>query len=135
MSKPADGNYYIIQRVLSPTGDKLAVTSNGQGQSVTLTPLANSASQQWNITRYNTDCQSIYPSGVTNLQLGPTITGGGFIALLQPSNYNYQIRGPSYAIRVADGGPVMWSVSSATADSKVAWGAALTYGEWVLQPV
>jgi hypothetical protein len=46
MSKPTPGNYYIINRVLSPTGDKLAITSNGQGKTVTLTALTNLASQQ-----------------------------------------------------------------------------------------
>lgn len=46
MSKPAPGTYYIINRVLSPTGDKLAITSNGQGKTVTLTPMKNLPSQQ-----------------------------------------------------------------------------------------
>ena len=46
MSKPTPGNYYIINRLLSPTGDKLAITSNGQGATVTLTPLENLATQQ-----------------------------------------------------------------------------------------
>jgi hypothetical protein len=45
MSKPTAGNYYIINRLLSPTGEKLAITFNGQEQTTTLTPMASLASQ------------------------------------------------------------------------------------------
>lgn len=45
MAAPA-GTYYIINRVLSPTGDKLALTFEGQGSAAQVTPLANAANQQ-----------------------------------------------------------------------------------------
>lgn len=35
---PAAGTYRIVNRVLSPTGDKLAITYNGQGSAATVTP-------------------------------------------------------------------------------------------------
>ena len=43
---PAPGNYYIINRLLSSTGDKLAITFNGVGKPVTVTALAYSDTQK-----------------------------------------------------------------------------------------
>ena len=37
---PPAGTYNIISRILSPTGQQLAVTFNGEGAAVTLEPLA-----------------------------------------------------------------------------------------------
>jgi hypothetical protein len=39
MSKPEPGNYVIYNRVLSPTGEKLALSFNGENQTVTVRPL------------------------------------------------------------------------------------------------
>jgi hypothetical protein len=39
MSKPSAGDYVIYNRVLSPTGEKLALSFNGQNQTVTVKPL------------------------------------------------------------------------------------------------
>ena len=110
MSKPTPGNYYIINRLLSPTGDKLATTSNGQGATVTLTPMKNLASQQvlfllsclqwvsctyfhfqWVIVDYSDGKnQSVSPTEAQNLQCGPS---GAVIAVLPFNTYVYWIRG------------------------------------------
>ncbi len=37
---PPAGTYNIISRILSPTGQQLAVTFNGEGAAITLQPLA-----------------------------------------------------------------------------------------------
>ena len=37
---PPAGTYNIISRIMSPTGQQLAVTFNGEGAAVTLEPLA-----------------------------------------------------------------------------------------------
>lgn len=45
MSRPPAGNYVIYNRVLSTSGEKLALTFNGQSQTVTVKPLDKNASQ------------------------------------------------------------------------------------------
>lgn len=39
LAAPANGTYVIYNRVLSPTGDKLALSYNGENQYVTAEPL------------------------------------------------------------------------------------------------
>ena len=46
MSRPAPGTYVIVNKVCSPYGDKLAITFNGEGNALTVTPSANSSSQR-----------------------------------------------------------------------------------------
>jgi CCL2 lectin-like len=55
MSKPAAGNYVIYNRVLSPTGDKLAITFNGQNANATVQPLSYNASQKVRLTLRTTE--------------------------------------------------------------------------------
>jgi hypothetical protein len=47
--RPSEGIYVIINRVLSPTGEELAITSNGEDKPVTLIPRSDSESQQVSI--------------------------------------------------------------------------------------
>lgn len=46
MSKPSSGNYYILNRVLSPDDEKLALTFNGVDKYVTVTPFIHSNHNQ-----------------------------------------------------------------------------------------
>ena len=46
MSKPPAGLYIIYNRVLSPTGEKLAITYNGERNAVTVTPFSDSPVQR-----------------------------------------------------------------------------------------
>jgi len=46
MSKPSEGTYVIANRVLSPSGQELAITFNGENHATTLTPKANSPAQR-----------------------------------------------------------------------------------------
>ncbi len=39
------GTYYIVNRMLSPSGQKLALTFNGENNTVTVTPLINANNQ------------------------------------------------------------------------------------------
>jgi len=136
MSKPTPSNYYIINRVLSPTGDKLAITSNGQEKTVTLTALTNLASQQWVIVNYSDGAnQSVSPMEAQNLQCGPS---GAVIAVLPYNSYVYWIRGGGgapYTIHGGNNGAVGWSVATATDGAQVAWGPQTGYQEWILQPI
>lgn len=45
MSRPAPGSYIIYNRALSPSGEKLAITFVGQGNTLTVTPKTNSTTQ------------------------------------------------------------------------------------------
>ena len=38
MSRPSAGNYQIYNRVLSPTGEKLAITFHGENEFATVEP-------------------------------------------------------------------------------------------------
>jgi regulator of sigma D len=46
MSKPSEGTYVIVNRVLSSIGEELAITFNGKDQTATLTPRSNSEAQR-----------------------------------------------------------------------------------------
>jgi len=46
MSKPSEGTYVIVNRILSPIGDQLAITFNAEGKATTLTPRSNSEAQR-----------------------------------------------------------------------------------------
>ncbi len=45
MSRPSAGNYIIYNRVLSPSGQKLAITFHGDGQFATVEPFGNNKNQ------------------------------------------------------------------------------------------
>jgi len=45
MSRPAEGNYVIYNRVLNASGDKLAITFNGPDNTLTVTRKSNSTNQ------------------------------------------------------------------------------------------
>jgi len=45
-ARPSEGTYAIVNQVLSPKGEKLAVTFNGGGNAVTLTPYCESSNTQ-----------------------------------------------------------------------------------------
>ena len=45
MSRPSAGNYRIYSRVLTPTGEKLAITFHGENQFVTVEPFTSDNNQ------------------------------------------------------------------------------------------
>lgn len=48
-SRPAPGTYYLVDRVLSPKGEKLAITFNGVDKDATAMQFSGSTKQQVNI--------------------------------------------------------------------------------------
>ena len=52
MSRPSAGNYIIYNRVLSQTGQKLAITYHGDNQYPTVEPFGNNRNQVVRITSH-----------------------------------------------------------------------------------
>ncbi|KZP02658.1 hypothetical protein FIBSPDRAFT_969741 [Athelia psychrophila] len=117
MSIPT-GTYVIYNRVLSPLGEKLAITFNGSNQGATVKALANGdASQQWIIGGPIGDAQPISPASPSGLQAG----WGDGVVVLPAGNYVWSIKSSSDGYTIQDGGKTQnWNLQSATVASKVA---------------
>ncbi|KAF5347770.1 hypothetical protein D9756_010314 [Leucocoprinus leucothites] len=87
-TKLAPGKYYIINRVLSPTGEKLAMTFEGQGKLAKAMPLTRSTTQVWSIENYNDKTQSFSPEDSKNLQAG----WGDGVVIIPAGNYTWTVR-------------------------------------------
>ncbi|KAG8882828.1 hypothetical protein FRB97_004404 [Tulasnella sp. 331] len=118
MSKPADSTYYIINRVLSPTGEKLVITYNGQNQAATVTPMAaNDAKQQWKIQDYDANTQYVIPVSHPNEQAA---WGAGFMTVLPAGGYVWNIRSSDGGYTIHDGGVTnVWGVLTANGGQSV----------------
>ena len=64
MTKPPAGRYVIYNRVLSPTGAKLALTFRGQSNSVTGTPLTYTQNQVVRTLSVATGLHSLLIGGI-----------------------------------------------------------------------
>jgi hypothetical protein len=117
MSAPPAGSYVIYNRVLSPTGDKLAITFGGQGKNLTVTPLTNASTQIWQIGS-GTGTQTVVPASNTGLQVG---WGNPGPVPLTPGGYVWTIRTGDNGYTIQDGGKTAsWNLPSATGNSDVA---------------
>jgi len=125
MSKPAAGSYYIINRVNSGTGEKLALTYNGLNNAVTLTPLTNADSQKWSIVDYTGGItQSFQPS--TALGYQATIASG-IIKVLNGAGYVFYARSTpanGLSIQGGTGSPESWGAVSAASASQITFAVA-----------
>lgn len=76
MSKLAPGTYIIVNRVLSPNDEMLAITFNGRGKTATVTPTtAATSAQRWVIKDYDTKTQYVTPADAPDLQpLGEAVS-------------------------------------------------------------
>ncbi|KAL4263776.1 CCL2-like lectin domain-containing protein [Pleurotus pulmonarius] len=129
------GTYYIVNRMLSPSGQKLALTFNGENNTVTVTPLINAHNQAWAI-RDHTDgkTQSVSPVSSPRLQIG---MGSGVIKVLSPGGYVWTLRNTPSGATIQDGGvTVFWGLAEAQVDQPVAFGkeAANVHQRWVMIP-
>ncbi|CAE6401441.1 unnamed protein product [Rhizoctonia solani] len=117
------GVYIIYNRVLSPTGQRLAMTFNGTGEPITVAPLdTSSANQHWVIENYGYDrrrattLQHVRPQTDQELEAG----WGESIVVLPVGNYVWGITkdGSAYAIKDGDK-QISWSIHSAIQGSNV----------------
>ncbi|KAG8997741.1 hypothetical protein FRB94_014036 [Tulasnella sp. JGI-2019a] len=118
MSRPAPGTYYIVNKVLSPTGDKLAITFNNQGGAASLTALSNKPSQQWNVTNYNSSTMAFAPVSSPTLQTG---WGSGVIVVIPAGAYVWTVKNTTNGTTIQDGGQTAsWNAANATDGDKLA---------------
>ncbi|KAF5347775.1 hypothetical protein D9756_010313 [Leucocoprinus leucothites] len=129
---PAPGVYYIVNRVLSPTGEKLAMTFEGKGELAKAMPLTNSAAQRWIIGKFDAKTQSVSPADSPSLQAG----WGKGVIILPAGNYVWTIRKEDDGYTIQDGGvTVYWGLDHAKEGESISIGAG-TGGEkqrWVLE--
>ncbi|THH31743.1 hypothetical protein EUX98_g2419 [Antrodiella citrinella] len=110
MSRPAPGRYVIYNRVLSPSGQKLAMSYKNGDSGATVTALNYAPYQVWEVQNYDSRTQSISPQG-TNLQCA---WGDGFISVLPAGGYVWVIIGNDDGYTIQDGGESnSWGVDSA----------------------
>ncbi|KAG2005032.1 hypothetical protein CC2G_003530 [Coprinopsis cinerea AmutBmut pab1-1] len=132
------GNYIIYNRVLSPRGEKLALTYPGRQRTpVTVSPLDGSSEQAWILRSYdsNSNTWTISPVGSPNSQIG---WGAGNVpVVLPPNNYVWTLTLTSGGYNIQDGKrTVSWSLNNATAGEEVSIGADATFsGRWVIEKV
>ncbi|OJA18337.1 hypothetical protein AZE42_06215 [Rhizopogon vesiculosus] len=83
------GVYAIINRVLSPEDERLAITFNGEDETVTVTDWTNDTTQQWVIADYDTTTQSVSPGSDQSLQAA---WGDDVVTVLTAGSYVWTIR-------------------------------------------
>jgi len=127
--EPAVGTYYIYNRVLSPIGDKLAITYQGENKYAIVTPLKNSTAQQWVIANSN-----VSPATDKTNQVG---WGSEGAIVLPPGGYVWVItKGSLGDYTFEDGGrTAYWSLNYAVNASNVAIasGKGTDSETWILQ--
>jgi len=141
MSRPEPGTYVIYNRVLSPAGEKLAVTFKdgskpNEGIAI-LTPLkSGDDKQKWTIANFNTKTQSISPYGKSNLQAAQS--GQPNVLFIPASTLVWTIRSSDkgYSIKTGDES-VTWEVldSNKDANVKLGWDTGLAQQRWIFEKV
>jgi len=121
MSRPSEGVYVIVNRVLSPKGEELAITFNGEKKATTLTPKAGSNVQKWRLKNYDAKTMSVTPINAGNLQAA---WGNGFVTVLPAGNFVWTIKSSDTGYTIRDGGEtVFWGTAHAAANQDVTIGA------------
>ncbi|CCO37692.1 hypothetical protein BN14_11851 [Rhizoctonia solani AG-1 IB] len=117
------GVYIIYNRVLSPTGQRLAMTFNETDEPITVTPLdPSSPNQRWVIENYEYDqqrattLQHVKPQMNQELEAG----WGESIVVLPAGDYVWGITKDGSAYTIKDGDKeISWSIHSAIQGSNV----------------
>lgn len=128
----ADGIYYLISRVMSPNGSKLALTSKGVNMAPVMTPLTNDPTQQWVLTTFTGDEKFVAPQASPNLQVG---WSGGTSVVLPAGGYVWNFLNEPTGIKITDGQrTVVWGVAGATNNepSPIASNAPREAQRWIL---
>ncbi|KAG1821252.1 hypothetical protein EV424DRAFT_1488299 [Suillus variegatus] len=65
---PAPGTYVIVNKALSPTNERLAITYNGLNQPLTVNIKTDSSHQRWIVQDHDQNTKSLVPVDATTLQ-------------------------------------------------------------------
>ncbi|KAJ3487021.1 hypothetical protein NLI96_g3820 [Meripilus lineatus] len=110
MSRPTPGTYYIYNRVHDSDGNQLAMTFNGNGRPITVTPLDTGDSRQkWVIQNYDRRLQHIKPRDNQNLEAG----WGDTIYTLPVGNYVWSITKDDGYVITDGGNSIHWGIEGA----------------------
>ncbi|KAF8638213.1 hypothetical protein AX16_010559 [Volvariella volvacea WC 439] len=121
MSIPSPGIYVIVNRVLSPYGEQLAITFNGVNQPLTVTARSDSPNQKWLIRNY-LDGGTQFISPITRRHL-EACWGPGVASVLPAGLYVWTLRESESGLTIQDGGvTVFWGVENARNDDSVTIG-------------
>lgn len=103
MTRPEPGTYIIYNRVLSPTGEKLAITFNpayGGPKTATITPKSGDNRQKWIVANYDSNTQSFAPLTETSSQ---ACWGPGIVGVLPAGNYVWTVKSSDSGYTIRDG--------------------------------
>ncbi|KAF9554207.1 hypothetical protein CPC08DRAFT_766895 [Agrocybe pediades] len=135
MSRPSPGSYVIYNRVLSPNGEKLAITFNGQNNTLIVTPKNDSPGQIFNLSNYDANTMFFVPQSNSGLQVA---WGNAGATPMTAGLYVWTIRSTPSGYTIQDGGVTQnWHLDVADRNSLVA--IAPDQGSeryrWVVEPV
>ncbi|KAK6525860.1 hypothetical protein TWF281_010904 [Arthrobotrys megalospora] len=118
MTKPAPGDYVIYSRVLSCTGEKLAITFCKKGGPATVTPLTYRKEQVWTISNYSDGrTQYVIPKKDSSLQVGWGDTGA---VVIPAGEYVWTIRSGNEGFTIQDGDVTKnWGIVKGNTNEKV----------------
>ncbi|KAG2090599.1 uncharacterized protein F5147DRAFT_25996 [Suillus discolor] len=120
MTKPPRGTYVIVNRVLSPTDERLAITFNGPEQPLTVNTRTDFSNQRWIVQDYDQNTKSLVPVDATALQVA---WGADCATVLPAHNYVWTIRETDSGYTIQDGGvTVFWGVANAVNNATVTIG-------------
>ncbi|KAG6381941.1 hypothetical protein JVT61DRAFT_565 [Boletus reticuloceps] len=100
---PNPGNYYIINSVLSPTGDQLATNYIGNNVPLVVSTALQFMTQRWKVTGEPNAPQAIAPLVDLHREAGPAgnfaeaLLAAGFTWGMTPSGDGYTIADPNSA--------------------------------------
>ncbi|KIJ29625.1 hypothetical protein M422DRAFT_54109 [Sphaerobolus stellatus SS14] len=134
---PADGNYAILNAVISPQGNPVALTFDGNGNAAIVTPFIPGAyNQTWTLTSATTTTKTVH-STLNGLEVQPA-TGGGFIIVASPRGNTWTIVTGTYTLIQGARNTSSWGVAVSTSGETV----TITSGtgvdarsRWVLLPI
>jgi len=135
LARPPAGNYLIYNRVLSPTGQKLAITFQGADQYATVEPFGYNKSQVWKLQDYDAYTQAIVPVEATSLQAA---WGDQGVKVIEAGNYVWAVRDGDEGYTIQDGDlTAEWGITKGYAGEKITIGK--DYGvpnqRWVFEKV
>ncbi|KIJ42663.1 hypothetical protein M422DRAFT_170827 [Sphaerobolus stellatus SS14] len=117
------GTYQVINRVLDPAGNKLALTFNGNQALITVQPVSNNSNQLWVLTDFSNPTvtgNSLAPLNSGGFQVGPVGNFPTSLAALPFDEFVWPSTNVDGSFRVSDGEfDFFWGLNNATDGAEV----------------